>query len=662
MDTTSLAPLQPADLLPEPAAPNTVLSALARPLTLHAGHAYAAAWTHLRDPHAADNPAPVHHALVIVRDDGQLSQPLASASALARLPGGPPFPVERLWSPAGLTAYHAGHRPDPAAVFRALVQVFDTFIDFNHSTGTQTQLCELLAVYVLATWLQPAFPSFPHLWILGDTGSGKSRLLHLLARLTHLGLVVPAAAPAAALRDLSALGAALALDNADGLFNSLVTGETFRPAAATQRQAVFLGGAQRGVLYPSRRRLTPRGQPAAYGLTHADLFGPRLFAAQFAPPPAVATRALYLPLLRSTDRARCRAHPHLPAAWPVAPRALLDDLWALALSRLPQLPAHLAATAARADLVSAYFETWHPLLAVADWLTTHGLPGLYARLHALATAYPARVAEIAPQAVDRTVLVLHAIYGYLAHAVAEMVAADLADLVAADPAQSRLDQTAGHAGSQHTTARPAGHAGSQRTTAGPAGHAGSQRTTAGPASHAGSSRSRVRPSPAEASAAPPDLPPALVAKLRCTPYSFSASMLLPVVRGLAEKRGWYAYAADLTREGLGHTLKQLCLPKVRRNNTRFYKITLPELERLLDAYRLPLPSPLTTYPRFAQSALLATLPPLSSAPPNTPRAPLHSNSPLAAYDAYLTRLFASAPPPPPPPPYPPPPQPPTPPN
>ena len=40
----------------------------------------------------------------------------------------------------------------------------------------------------MANCVATAFTTFSHLWILGDTGAGKTRLLHLLARLTHLGV------------------------------------------------------------------------------------------------------------------------------------------------------------------------------------------------------------------------------------------------------------------------------------------------------------------------------------------------------------------------------------------------------------------------------------------------------------------------------------------
>jgi len=421
-----------ADLVPDPLDP-----LLTRPLALHNGRAYAAVWPLLHHPAVlsspvqADDPAapdlsPPSPTLLLVRDDGLLSHPVSPADVLVRLASLPPLPADRLWTTAGLQAYCAGRRPDPAQVFAHLTAIFDRFVDFTGCLADQSLMPQVLAAYVLATWFLPAFSTFSHLWILGDTGAGKSRLLHLLTRLCHLGAVVPAFAATGPLRDLAALGATLAVDNADGLYHSLTKGLAFRPAAATLRQGLFLAGARRDVLFPLHQRLAGPTGPAAYGLTHLDVFGPRLFAAQQPPPPAAAARALYLSLLRSTDRARCLADPadtdSSRSAWPVQPRALTDDLWALALAHLAELPAHIAAVAARSNLVGAAFQTWQPLFAVAAWLAAHGLSQLEDRFRQLAREYNARTVNIAPQAADLTSLALHAIYGYVAHEVAEVLA------------------------------------------------------------------------------------------------------------------------------------------------------------------------------------------------------------------------------------------------
>src|SRR6185503_17763465 len=66
----------------------------------------------------------------------------------------------------------------------------------------------------------------------------------------------------------------------------------------------------------------------------------------------------------------------------IDPVELTDDLWALALSRLPQLASHFALVAAQAaaphphvspqksqPLQGAALQPWHALLAVASWLS-----------------------------------------------------------------------------------------------------------------------------------------------------------------------------------------------------------------------------------------------------------------------------------------------------
>lgn len=105
-----------------------------------------------------------------MRDDGQLfnqarlsnSRPLAELGvhrALADVP-----PPDRLWSAAGVKRYLAGARPDPAAVFAQLRAVVDRFMDFNRSFAPQAQLCALVAVYILVTYLLDACHVVGYLW------------------------------------------------------------------------------------------------------------------------------------------------------------------------------------------------------------------------------------------------------------------------------------------------------------------------------------------------------------------------------------------------------------------------------------------------------------------------------------------------------------------
>jgi hypothetical protein len=66
----------------------------------------------------------------------------------------------------------------------------------------------------------------------------------------------------------------------------------------------------------------------------------------------------------------------------------VDDLWALAVTSLPDLRGHDAGAARLARLSGRDLEPWRAVLAVAHWLDRrHGVAGLFDRMEALSVEY-----------------------------------------------------------------------------------------------------------------------------------------------------------------------------------------------------------------------------------------------------------------------------------
>src|SRR6185503_4341915 len=91
--------------------------------------------------------------------------------------------TDRLWSKAGLAAFHTGNRPDPVKVFNQIADIINRFVDFEHSLAGQKEMSKLIACYILATWFLDAFTVIGFLWPNGDKGSGKTKVLLLVSEL-----------------------------------------------------------------------------------------------------------------------------------------------------------------------------------------------------------------------------------------------------------------------------------------------------------------------------------------------------------------------------------------------------------------------------------------------------------------------------------------------
>jgi hypothetical protein len=368
--------------------------AICRPLGLVGGVAYAAAWCQAKVTttqgldaagHVVKHDPPlvqVQDCLVIVRDDGVAfadgapfpgARPLAGLGLDVRLPHRPA--PGRDWSGAGVKRYLAGERPDPAEVFRLLTDVVNTFIDFARSLAGQETMCELVAAYVLATYVLDAVNVVGYLWPNGEAGSGKTSLLQVVTEAAYLGQLILAGSSYPTLRDMADYGATLAFDDAEGVMDPRRTDP--------DKRTLLLAGNRRGATVAVKE---PEGD--RWVTRYVNTFCPRLFSAIRLPDPVLGSRTIVVPLVRSGDEGRTKANVMDPAHWPCDRRRLVDDLWALGLAHLPVLPEHDRAAAAKARLAGRALEPWRAVLAVAHWLEhRHGMAGLFDRLEELSMAY-----------------------------------------------------------------------------------------------------------------------------------------------------------------------------------------------------------------------------------------------------------------------------------
>lgn len=283
-------------------------------------------------------------------------------------------PGELLLSASGYKRLLAGERPDAAALFARVADVFDRFVDFSLSLAEQRAMAELLALYVLATWLSDAYAAFPYLWPNGDKGAGKTKCLDLVASLSYLGQVILAGGSYAALRDLAEYGATLCFDDAENLADP----KTSDP----DKRALLLAGNRKGAHVPVKE---PQG---AHGwrIRNVSAYCPKAFSAIRLPDPVLARRAIVVPLVRSADPERANRDPDELEHWPHDRRSLVDDLWAFGLYHLPAARAAYSA-ASSAELIGPGFEPWRPLFATAMLLEAAGVAGLTRRLRTMAAAY-----------------------------------------------------------------------------------------------------------------------------------------------------------------------------------------------------------------------------------------------------------------------------------
>jgi hypothetical protein len=419
-------------------APDTIL----RPLNIVRDRGYLASWVYVR----AGGEDSLKR--VVLRDDGILfgdppvpgAQPfgeLGLAVDLAHVPH-----LDTVMSGAALKRYAGGERPSPAEVVERVRTVVDHFMDFAHSVGSQSDLVDLVALYILMGYLLDAFSVVGYLWPNGDKGAGKTKLLVVVTSMSCMGMLVTAGGTFASLRDLADYGASIGFDDSESIMDVR--------RADPDKRTLLLAGNRRGAFITLKEPVGENGWTIRY--VHA--FCPRLFSAINLPDETLASRTIVVPLVRSADEAKANRDPADHEAWPVDRRRLIDDLWALGLANLTAVRAYDRRIPQRVGLVGRVLEPWRALLAVALWLQEeHRVGGIFDRMTALAAHYQEERSDIEEASPVRVLIVaLRRMLATAASGSVEFTATDVSTAMNQIAAEDDID----HPGDTFTSARKVG--------------------------------------------------------------------------------------------------------------------------------------------------------------------------------------------------------------
>ena len=420
------------------AAPETIR----RPLCIVADRGYLTTWVHIR----ANGEDAVKR--VVLRDDGAMfadppvpgALPLADLGVNVDLKHVPHF--DSLFRGAALKRYASGERVRPAEVFARVRAVVDHFMDFAHSLGDQNDLVDLIALYIVASYLLDAFSVIGYVWPNGDKGAGKTKLLVIVTGLGYLGVLVTAGGSFASLRDLADYGATIGFDDSETIMDVR--------RADPDKRTLLLAGNRKGTYVTLKEPVGDHGWTTRY--VHA--FCPRLFSAINLPDETLASRTIVVPLVRSADNTKANRDPADHDMWPLERRRLIDDLWALGLANLTTLRAYDRRIPERVPLVGRVLEPWRAVLAVALWLQEkHGVAGVFDRMTALAERYQEERGDIEETSPVR--LLILALRRMLETAEASSMDATPTD-IAASMNQIAVEDDIDHPGETFTNARKVG--------------------------------------------------------------------------------------------------------------------------------------------------------------------------------------------------------------
>jgi hypothetical protein len=285
------------------------------------------------------------------------------------------------WSADARRAWLAGAAaPNPAAVFGRVCERIAMYLDFPPEAAAGTTAA--VALWVMLIYVFRAWDAIPSLYVGGPMGSGKARLLDVIARLAFRPLSSSNPTAPALFRTLHDRGGTLISDEAERLRQ--------HPPEVVETNSMLLAGYKRS---GRAARLEPVGD--SYRTVSFDVYGPTAVACIVGLPPTLASRCV--PILVFRGPADPPEPTRRPDADPGARLAIRDDLHALALETGPAMVGLANASGVvPAGVSGRNYELWQPVLALAKFVQDGGADGPFG----LAQDYAVRpVAEARDDAV-----------------------------------------------------------------------------------------------------------------------------------------------------------------------------------------------------------------------------------------------------------------------
>jgi hypothetical protein len=259
------------------------------------------------------------------------------------------------WEYADAEAYVEGDDPDPVRVYLEIERLLDKYIDFRDE-GTS----DVLALWTMGTYLYPLFEAFPYVTLVGPKGSGKTKLVGLVARLAFNGRVASNISSASLFRVVQATRGMLGIDEAERLANP-------RDPVAADLRLLLNAGYKRG---------SPviRCEGDDHRVVEFEVYGPKMIASINGLEDVLESRCILINMLRTAGPKGDLVVSEHGEAWP----GTRHGLYCFALRHFAQVRGHYLNGTGADGLRNRQAELWRPLLAIAAHLDGLGAQGLLA--------------------------------------------------------------------------------------------------------------------------------------------------------------------------------------------------------------------------------------------------------------------------------------------
>lgn len=260
------------------------------------------------------------------------------------------------WSRYHVKEFQDGFQVDPFVAFQVVKAIFEDYIDFAES-----QVAEVLSLWVIGTYIFRIFESYPYIFLKGEMGTGKTRILTIVDKISFNAIYSSSISTASLFRTIESCSPTILLDEAEALKT---------PSRSQDLRLVLDSGYKRGAKVYRVNKDTHKPQSF-------EVFSPKIIANIKGLEKVLVNRCIKFTMVKTADTEKANKNvSELGEDWGY----IRHLLYSFALTFFKEIRDIYSSDP---DIKNIHTisgreaELWFPLLTIAKFIDKNGCDGLF---------------------------------------------------------------------------------------------------------------------------------------------------------------------------------------------------------------------------------------------------------------------------------------------
>jgi len=263
------------------------------------------------------------------------------------------------WSQDHVKEFRDGFQVDPFIAFQEVKAIFEDYIDF-----TGPHVVEVFSLWVIGTYIFRIFESYPYIFLKGEKGTGKTRTLTIVDKISFNAISSSSISTASLFRIIESCCPTILLDEAEALKT---------PSRSQDLRLVLDSGYKRGVKVFRVNKDTHKPQSF-------EVFSPKIIANIKGLEKVLVNRCIKFTMVKTADTEKANKNVSESSEdWGY----IRHLLYSFALTFFKEIRGIYSSDPEIRNIRTISgreAELWFPLLAIAKFIDKNGCNGLFDRI------------------------------------------------------------------------------------------------------------------------------------------------------------------------------------------------------------------------------------------------------------------------------------------